>query len=428
MTLQAKTVPVTPIRGVDNRAHEAKVAAGFVREAVNIDIGTEGSFARRPGYTKQVDAAGANSLWSCREIGFGLYVAGGTLYAMWSADYVVPLADVSAGDMHYAFMAGRVYYSNGTDKGCVTPQGEYMDWGVERPSATFAVAPADTGALYAGRYQVTLTYMTASREESGAPESFFVDVPEGGGIALSAIPQPLSPEVLAVRVYMSQPNGEQCFYARDIPVGMTDVILGQFQRGKPLDTQFLAPIPAGKYLLAYKGRIFIAQGKYLFFTDSLRYGQYHETKGYIKFGEEITGVAAPEGAGANIYVGTKTKTYALRGGTIDDISVSVAVHEGIVPGSVITVPGELFGVQGLTTPVPVWLSTNGQFKMGSIQDVVPIRDRNLATDIPGKAASLFFDRDGNKMAMFSFFGGKTNALAVRDRAAARVYNNTGVPG
>ncbi len=422
----AKNITVGVSKGIDNRAEETKVSAGSVREAVNIDISDTGAFARRRGYTKRLSGANTHSLWGNEHISFGLYVDGDSLFCLWAdASSTLVRDGLAPRDMYYAYVAGKVYYSNGVDTGLVTPDGDSLPWGVERPASTFGLSVAASGALDGGIYQVTLTYMNTMREESGAPESVFIEVPDGGGILLDNIPQPVAADVVAIRVYMSQANGDMLFYHRDLPVGPTQVILDYGARGKPLDTQFLEPMPPGKYLMTYKGRIFIAVGKFLIWSDALRYGQYHATMGFAKFGEDITGMAAPEGPNIQIYVGTASKTHLLRGSSIDDLSVSIAVHEGVVPGSMLMVPGELMGVDGLSTPVPMWMSSSGQFKFATVQDVFPIRERQVASDVPSKATAIFIERGGAREALFSYFGGRPSSLAVSDRAVAKVYDNTG---
>jgi hypothetical protein len=124
-------------------------------------------------------------------------------------------------------------------------------------------------------YQVAVTFRDIRGEESGTGQAAQIAVPEGGGIALSNVPQPLDADVNIVRVYLSPANGDMLYFVRDMPVGMTSATLGAGARGKPLDSQFMEKMPAGSIVRALNGRMFVARGAEMLWSEALGFGLHH---------------------------------------------------------------------------------------------------------------------------------------------------------
>jgi hypothetical protein len=414
-------IPLQFRSGIDNRSMEADLRPGFARDIVNLDV-QNNDLATRAGRTKWLDGAAVHSLWSNDLLDYALYVDGDTLYKLDPSGITDPvITGLQRRDMHYVLIGGKVYFSNGIDTGTVNQWGVYRPWGVETPSPSFAVAATASGGMDPGTYQVTMTYFLDG-EESGAPEPIFVEVGAGGGIAITSVPQPrgvVTPD--SIRVYVSAPGDSRLFHNRDLPIGMTSVNITAANRGRPLDTLLLDPMGAGVHLRAKNGRIFSAAGKLLRWTEPLRHGLTNRSRCYYKLPDSITGIASPDTAGLQLYVGTAKKTYVFAGDDIDKASFVAAMHTGIIPGSIVQVPADALGIDGVIYPVPVWIGTNGLFYAGSNAGIIPL-NKKAVTNVYGKVAATFMDRDSSRRYVAAGIGGKTSGLAITDRMVARVVD------
>lgn len=404
--------------GINNRAPETKLPNGTARGMVNLDI-SDGVLALRHGRTLLYPDVGIHSLWSHDGLDFALYVQNDTLYYLGEAGERTVLREgLQPREMSYTHVNGRVYYSNGVDTGCVTAMGTTQSWGVETPRDVYQATAATGGGLPAGEYQVSLTFV-AGKEESAAPPSQLVTVDDNGSIVLTGLPSAASPDVTALRVYVSNANDPRLFHARDVALGMPSVTLVAGSRGRALDTQFLLPAPPGRFLLAKNGRIFSASGRLLRWTESLRYGLYDPANNYLVAAKPITALTSPDGPGLTLYIGTATKTYVFQGDDIADARLVSAAHTGIAQGSVVMAPHEMLGLEGITYACPVWIGTNGLFYVGTRDGILPL-NKGAAATVYGKTAAMLMEHDGSLRYIAAGAGGKTSGLAVSDRVVARV--------
>lgn len=417
----SKLVPLAFGGGINNRSPETKVPRASARMLVNLDLDAAGGVSARAGRTLTLAGAGIHSLWSSPELDFALYVQGDQLLLFDETGVnSVMRTGLQSRDMSYVFANGNVHYSNGMDTGRISLMRTASSWGVATPPSTFTATPIAAGGMDAGQYGVTLTYMSG-REESGAPESALCTVAPGGGIALSTIPQPTSPNVTAIRVYVTAPDDPRYFHVRDLAVGMTNVSLGAYQRGRLLDTHFMQPAPAGINLTLKNGRIFSSQGKLLRWTEPVRYGLYSPATNYINLPGAITGIGCLATEGLHMFVGTAKKTYIYQGSDIDTSSLVAAAHTGVVPGSMIMVNAEHLKLEGINYRCPVWLGTNGAFFAGTSQGIMPMNKDVVAT-VYGKSAVLLREHGGDVQFIVAGRGGKKPGLGITDRAIARVID------
>lgn len=425
--------PLSFGRGIANRVDETAVplpdrregTAGAARVAENVDLPPEDRPRRRSGWATVVTLAGGHSLWSCDAIDFALYAVGGEL-RRWepgpgAGTTIAALA--SAGPVSYAYAGRRVWWSNGTDHGSVTLDGQALPWGIDQPAAPVA-APAATGGLLRGSYLVTLTYLHANGEEGGAPEPAQVEVPEGGGITLTGIPQPAQAGITRIRVYMTGPQGtaDDLRHARDLPVGTTTVTIGAHQPGKSLDTLWLRPMPPARHLVATKGHVLGAVGRYLTFSSPLRYGLYDPRTDWLPLPAHVTLIADPPGAeGFAVLVATRSKTWLIAGESPRAASMDVVHGRGAQPGTLAMVPGDVLGFDS-AAPVPVWIDTDGQFVAGTAGGVTVLNKLAVAPRLRS-AAAAFLDLDGLPRYLAGGRQGAPSRLAIGDKVTAFVVDH-----
>lgn len=418
-------------QGLNNVAAETSLAAPELRTARNVDLADDGKPRRRRGYRRICAGSGIRGLWADPDTGLGFFAEGAALRAVDAfgtvttilADGVSPYADVA-----FCRLADRVYWTDGGVTGSITDALDARPWGCPNPAGQPLVSPAAVGGLHAGTYQVAITYRDDRGEESGATLAALVDVSEGGGIQLSSIPQPNAPTVTTVRVYLSPPNGDALLHHRDLPIGITNVIVGVGFAGKPLETQFLSPMPPGQAIAALNGRLFVADGKTLRWTPALRYGLTHRANATIGFAQRIDVLIdvgeAQDGAG--LYVAAGERTFFLAGWDAGATTRVIAHPYGAVPGTARAVPAAAFGIES-TRRAAYWLGRNGVACLGLPGgQVVPLTAARAVADRYERGATLFCERDGIRQAITALSGhAGAQPLAVRDRLVARVTRHDG---
>lgn len=396
-----------------------------LRDAENVDLDRQGKPSRRAGYAKVVSASGAHSLWGDEGFPFGLYVDAGRLMGLRDDGEAFQIATgLGLQPVSCALAAGAVYWSSASQNGKVTADGVPGPWGITSPHGAPAAVSASSGGLYPGRYQVTATFLSLTGEESGAPSAVLVDVPANGGIVLSDIPQP--PDVSwRVRLYCSPANGNIMYAAATLPSGMTSLALGQHRAGKPIETQFLDAMPAGHIVRHFNGRLYVACGNVLVWSEALRYGLTRLVHNRYQFAERLA-MVEPLGAGddmAGIFVASGAKTYWLPGTDPKAFHVKIARAHGVVPGTSIRVPGDVFGLE-TTQPVVYWLDDAGTGCLGLPGgEVLPLRQNQTIAPSADGGASLYREQDGMRQVITALMGARERGVAIGDKAECTVIRH-----
>lgn len=389
-----------------------------LRDAENVDLDRQGKPSRRAGYTKVVSASGAHSLWADPDFPFGLYVDGANLMGLRDDGESFQLSTgMGLQPVSYALAAGRVYWSSAAQNGRVTADGTVGPWGITSPQGAPSAVAASTGGLNAGTYQVTATFLSATGEESGAPQGVAVDVPAGGGIQLSDIPQP-GDSSCRVRLYVTQANGTAFNSVLTLPSGITTAVITFFRPGKKLDTQFLDMMPPGHIVRWLNGRLYVAVGNVLVWSEALRYGLTKLSENRIGF-EKTLAMMEPLGAGddaAGMFVASGAKTYWLPGTDPKEFHVKIARAHGVVPGTALRVPGDVFGLE-TAAPVIYWLDDAGTGCLGLPGgEVLPLRQNQTVGPEAAAGASLYRDQDGLRQVITALAGARERGLAIGDKA------------
>lgn len=409
--------------GVDNRSHETKLADGYVRHADNVEIDQNGITRSRDGYALWAPLAGAHSLWTHELLTFALVANATTLYRLDEGGALTALVTgLNGSPLSYAAVGHRVRWSNRVQTGVVDMDGTPAALGVQTPLPSFGVAAVANGGLFAGRYGVTMTFASASREEGGAPESVYVDVPDGGGLQITGVPVASDGSATEARIYVTEANGIDLMHAGSAQPGAATFLVGAGNRARLLSTQFCEPFPPAACLLAQSGRLLGALGRDLVWSQALYYGLYRPTRNSLRFPDEIVMLAAPETDGFMVYVGTRKAVYLLRGDSIDTCVRTVACAAGVIPGSMNTVPAEAAKLDGVLTPVPFWVGADGVPYAGLIAGVIPLSSV-FAYPIYDEAAAAFVQQDGLSRYIVSGRGGRTSGLAMGDYASLEVVTD-----
>ncbi|WP_440111793.1 hypothetical protein [Acidovorax sp. BL-A-41-H1] len=279
-------------QGVNNRRqdHELEVRVersktDLLRQAINVDVDAGGKLRRRKGYAPALSATAPHSLWGDDKRGF--YVDGTELHQLAPMGDGLQDAlvrdDLTPGcEASFCEAGGTYYYTNGEVLGMVR-DGARLDFTPE-PGLVPAVS-AIAGALPKGRYQVAITQVGPAGE-SAATMPQVLDLPAGGGIQVSPIAPPASG--CQVRIYMTPADGE--VLARvDVPIesGVARIV-APAALGARCQTLLLQPMPAGSIVRFSNGRLFVAVGNLLIYSEPFMPGLFRPSKNFIPFSAPIT--------------------------------------------------------------------------------------------------------------------------------------------
>jgi hypothetical protein len=400
--------------GVDNLKTDQALPREALRNALNVDITREGHARRRPGFTSR-HGVKSHSIWS--PDGSTLYgVTNDNLsYYTRAANGTLTPTTLRAGfpsTQPVAFIAvgDKIYYSNGVVTGMIVNRVHYP-WGTESVNGQPTVAASAAGGLHAGRYQVAITFVSSLGEEGGASPAVAIDVAEGGGISLSAIPQPQDASVTRIRVYRTQANADVFYLYQEYATGTTSASIGTSNSlGKVLDTWFMQPPLPGTLLEEYNGRIYIAAGSVLWFTEALRYGAILMTN-FMMFPADITLLA---GVDTGLIVGAD-QTYFLQGQDPKQMVLLPRLPHGAVKGTL---------VRDTRTQTLAWFSPQGLCQSDSQGNLTNVSARSVTFERAEQGAALLREANGIRQVVGALRGGVTSTLAVGDFFDAEVIRKT----
>lgn len=382
----------TSFSGLRNDVSPERFSPADLAAADNVDLDRSGRASRRSGYAS-VRAGAAHSLWASGAL--GLFVAGTQLNRL-NADYTASLlrSGLTAGmRMSYVEVSDRVYFSNGVETGIIE-NGVARSWGLivpPKPAVT-----ATVGNMPAGTYQYSTTYFRADGQESGASPVGVITVPEGTGLVFS-VPASTDPGVVSKGVYISTSNGEVMYLSLILSNAITS---GSYQNdtgelNTPLATQFMEPPPAGQLVSYFRGRMIVAAGDTLYFSEPYAY-ELFDLRNYMQLDGQVSLLAPMEdkdNAGAKesgFFVGTDRSCGILAGATSDDFQYVPKTDYGAVIGALDYVDGALFADDSAgARPLPVWLTTQGLCAGMPSMEVKNLTRTRYTFPASGRGAALF---------------------------------------
>lgn len=362
--------------GIDNVTAEAKLPHGAVRDAVNVDF-AEGGVVSRRGGIGYLSSGIAHSMWSSPTTGKSFCI-----YARWISALEFSTASGSSltddgvtrseVGMHGTVTIKRLYLLRSESHAswddlldgvvCCTKDevlfikdGAVSALGVEDPRP-ISVAASASGGLDAGRYGVIMTYMRGN-EESGATPSEQTDVGAGGGLVIS-IPQPMDAAITAARIYRTQANGDVYYQVAVVPIGMTTYLVGAGPVGHQCQTRYLSRINGGDIVRHWRGRLLVARGRNLLFSEPMKYGSRSLTDGFVQFPRPIR-IMQPVESG--VFVGTDHGVSFLSGTSPNEWTYKTTGAKPVVRGTGIKISSADLNNEsgGGGNYVAVWLSANG---------------------------------------------------------------------
>lgn len=385
------TTPIGPWPlGVDNRTgdrarlprdEEGREIA--LRDGANVDIDRDGRPSRRAGRSRVLAMHGIRDLWTS-EAGRTFAAVGTTLYVVHASGMLEPIGELNSADpCSYAELNGEVIVSNRSTLLRVVGAAARPLGAPDAPPPE--CQPADAGGLPAGRYAVGVTFLSGD-EEGGMSPLRFVQVEDGGGIALSGLLVP--DDATSIRVYRSHPNGTDLYRVTDLPVGVASYHLGASPLGAASETRGLRRTPPGELVAAWRGRLLVAHGRYLRFTVALRYGLHSPRHGFVQFPHRVQMLGPVDGG---VFVGTTGGVVFLRGSTPKEWEQETAGAMAPLRGNAVTITSGQTRSEAPGQRMALWLAPNG-YVMGTPEGMVVELQSSRVRLAHEKAAICIHDR------------------------------------
>lgn len=342
-------------KGFDNAGPDLNAA---VRDAVNIDFDQDGNMTRRGGLVL-LSPDRAHSLWSNDFL--ALCVVGGVLNSISSNGNLTALLTLPSNEpVWYCDHLNGVIFSS------VDAIGFYDGSVASFIGPPDAVAPqassAPVGGMYPGVYAVAASYLVGGVE--GAISTIAqVNVPPDGGIRLTLAINTAD----LVRIYRSDANGDALYWVADIPSGISSYLIGASPLGRLCETRHLRRMCGGAYVKSWNGRLLVARGNALHFSEPMNYGLTSPRHGFVQFEKEVTFIECVSGG---VFIGQPDRVIFLSGSKPKEWSLTPAARCTPVPGSSILIDAATLDPQsGISGLVACWLCEWG-FAIGTAQGQV----------------------------------------------------------
>lgn len=385
----SRTTPFPlPKLGIDNVTHETRMKAGTVRRADNVDIAPDGAFRRRSGF-RLLEPGDYHSLWRNPVTGIVFVCRGNEVCVIGAGRQLFPIATLPTSEpITYCEYNGATYWAHRRGLGWL-PTDRPNGRAVGVPSTWYEVLRESPGSLPAGRYGVSVTAVDDRGEESAASPVEFIEVTQGG-ITVEGIVT----DMPLVCVYITDVNGEILHQAIEAPASLPVYTVAECAKGGELDTRSLRPMPGGQLVAGHAGRLYVAEGSTLWFSEAMRPHLNSLAHGYIEMTGRITLLMAVHDG---VYVGDQRGVWFLSGRDAGQLQPRLVNSAVALERSGVLVEATAFNLQVVesNTPVVVWLTAEGYRAGKAGGDVVPLNADRLRV-ARGAGRSSFVMRDGVK--------------------------------
>lgn len=341
-------------KGIINRVREERILPDGLSDAINVDLLADGTIVTRYG-TSRVGTGNYQDLFTHESLQFALVVKDGVLTRLDSSLQETPIQAVS-GPVAYAALAGRAYWSDGVSTGTVDASAAWS-WGMQVPDLP-ALTAVSGGGLDAGSYLVEFSWLGPDGRESGTSDMALVVVEADGAIQVtlaSAVPSGW-----ALRIFISDVNGNQTYWRADVPGGASTYRIGANPAGPMPEFRECGPPLAGNRLAAFRGRVLVGLSGLLFWTVAGSPDHMKIAYNWVSFETAIVAILPLD---TGVYVVAEDGAYWLNG---QDPAQWVAVRAASVGGTAgcgtVLPPNR---VNGITTKVAMWLGQDGSWWLGT---------------------------------------------------------------
>lgn len=169
--------------------------------------------------------------------------------------------------------------------------------------------------------------------------------------------------------------------------------------------QVLVPMPAGQHIAHHAGRLLVAVGSAVIYSEPFTPNLRDESKGFELFPAPITCLVAVEGG---VFV-VADKTYFIAGGFPAQTVQAVLPYGG---------PSQQAGYR--PDGGAHWMSTRGIVACSKDGEITNLQDKHIAIEVSGAAATLMREADGTRAIVAALTEQGSFAAGVGTWAQARI--------
>ena len=353
------TISFLPLAGINTRDEDASLQRGgdnprlYVRDAVNVDVTASGKIEMRKEVLKVSDHI-LKSLWQSPLHGDVFAVLGDQWVKVNPADWTTDdLALIGDSEASHIVLNNVVCVSG--QAGLFTFDGQSASkLTIDTPSAPLVITGA--GSLVGGTYGVAIAWLRG-KTVSATSSMASVSMPSDGSLDIS-FPPCYDPTITHVRLYLTKPDGGELLRAEDYAIATASVIIPlPPQLGAAAEFRHCEPMPTGRYLSYWRGRILTAKANVLRFSEAMAYHIHNPLHGFILFPQRITFLAPVDGG---IWVGQMNHVVFLSGADLGSLELQRKSARAPIPNSIVYLDADAAGQydQGGAATV-VWLADNG---------------------------------------------------------------------
>jgi hypothetical protein len=314
------------------------------------------------------------------------------------------LHGVVGNEFAYEHFNGSVYFSDGAVTAKIVG-GQAFPWGqpVPRsPSLNFIA-----GALPPGEYTFAVSTIDSDGLESGLSAPSQLVLASMGGVQVYG----LTPGVDTI-VYATTPGGSILFEAARTSFGVANISSLGYDTGHPATTQHMGPPPPGRIIREFNGRMYIAVGDVVWYTEPYSTDLVNYTSGFMQFTAPVSVMEPGDGGMWIVSEGTEF----FRGTGPEDFKPETKLDYGAVYGTSRVVK---------RTKDVVWYSEKGMVMGTKAGQVVNMQEKQVAPESGAAGALLIREKDGLRQAIASIKDPVVSPLASSSFLEMEVIRKAG---
>lgn len=378
-----------PCRGIDNTSEDAAMVQGgrepfvYMRDVVNTNVTPAGKLDMIASGGK-VTGSKYRNLWQSplhKDV-FGLYVNDWVKVRVdgnnWSHEVLATIGD---SDVCHTVLNNQVVVAG--KHGLYIYDGHLaIPLTIDAPPSPFlASAIAD----HTRTRSVAISWLRGDMESS---LSNYVSMGESGDIAL---PMVTDPTVTGVNIYATSVGGTDMQLAGTKDRAATNFTIAKDHKlGMAAQFAHLSPMPTGKYLCYWRGRLITATANVIRFSEPLAYHLHDERHGFIQTSQRVTFIQPVENG---LWVGQSDHVIFIQGTSPDDMTISIKSAQAPIPNSAIQIPSNDIGEASEGgSLVTIWLASNGYVAGSSAGQIIEYQAGRISNISAQSGTTVRLDR------------------------------------
>ncbi|UYF70482.1 hypothetical protein [Acinetobacter ursingii] len=360
-----------PLAGINNVVADDGLQQGgdspklYLRDAVNLDITDTGRIKLRNG-AERISPFSFKNIWQS-PLHNDVFATLDTEFVKLNAQTWQPeiLAKIGHIQLCYEVINNLVYIAS--ELGLWTYDGKYVrSLTIDTPATPILTMLDHGGSLKSGTYSLAISWLRDQQESAlsqvtsdqvSLTSNSNLDDPSFYSIQVN-LPYCFDQSITHVRIYISDRNGGELLHHSDHPISTSSVTINSLDLGMTARFKGLSPMPTGRYMKYWQGRLLTADKNILRFSEPLAYHLHDEKFGFVVMPQRITFILPVDGG---IWVGQVTHVVFLTGTNPAEMTFQSKTSHAPVPDSAIEIDNNDIGSdisQGGNTTA-LWLAENG---------------------------------------------------------------------